>query len=40
MNKRFAITVLLLCTIALLPAQPFWQIDFKNLSNDVKKGFN
>ena len=39
MNKRLTITVLFLCTIALLSAQPFWQIDFKNLSDDVKKGF-
>ena len=39
MNKHLAITVLLICAAAILPAQPFWQIDFKNLSDDVKKGF-
>ena len=39
MNKRLAITVLLICAAAILSAQPFWQIDFKNLSDDAKKGF-
>ena len=37
MNKRFVLSILPICAAALLSAQPIWQIDFKNLTDDVKK---
>ena len=36
MTKRLTFTILLICA-AILSAQPIWQIDFKNLTDDVKK---
>ena len=38
MNKRLAITVLLICSTVFLSARPVWQIDFRNLTDDVKNG--
>ena len=37
MNKRFVLSILPICAAAILSAQPIWQIDFKNLTDDVKK---